>query len=334
MRYSDSRGRSPESSRKSYVAKRARKKGGRHKECDSGSSGGGSPGTRRRAPSSRACESDRESESGRGSGGGASAVSAAKDRKDKKIKKRKGRIMENADAGSAKSGGGNQKKRLTVDYSETINRFTLLDAYPLPRINEMAQYRVFSTIDLKSAYHQITLREEDKPYTAFEADGGLYQFCRVPFGVTNGVAVFQRQMDSFVEENSLSGTFPYLDNITICGRNEIEHDENLKRFLQAAKDINLTYNEEKCEFSTRKLHILGSVLENGEIRPDPKRLEPLSQLKPPSDAKSLKRVMGFFSYYSKWIRDFSKKISLLVNVCNFPLNKEELYAFESLKREI
>ena len=236
------------------------------------------------------------------------------------------------------AGGGNQKKRLTVDYSETINRFTLLDAYPLPRINEMvnemAQYRVFSTIDLKSAYHQIPLREEDKPYTAFEANGGLYQFCRVPFGVTNGVAVFQRQMDSFVEENSLSGTFPYLDNITICGRNQTEHDENLKRFLQAAKHINLTYNEEKCEFSTRKLHILGSVIENGEIRPDPKRLEPLSQLKPPSDAKSLKRVMGFFSYYSKWIKDFSKKISLLVNVCNFPLNKDELYAFESLKREI
>ena len=183
------------------------------------------------------------------------------------------------------AGGGNQKKRLTVDYSETINRFTLLDAYPLPRINEMvnemAQYRVFSTIDLKSAYHQIPLREKDKPYTAFEANGGLYQFCRVPFGVTNGVAVFQRQMDSFVEENSLSGTFPYLDNITICGRNQTEHDENLRRFLQAAKHINLTYNEEKCEFSTRKLHILGSVIENGEIRPDPKRLEPLSQLKPP-----------------------------------------------------
>ena len=225
-----------------------------------------------------------------------------------------------------------------MDYSETINRFTYLDAYPLPRINEMvnemAHYRVFSTIDLKSAYHQIPLKEEDKPYTAFEADGGLYQFCRVPFGVTNGVACFQRQMDSFVEENSLNGTFPYLDNITICGRNQIEHDNNLERFLHAAKGINLTYNEDKCEFSTRKLHILGSVIENGEIRPDPKRLEPLNELKPPSDPKSLKRVMGFFSYYSKWIKNFSDKISLLVNVKNFPLNQEELNSFECLKKEI
>lgn len=66
-----------------------------------------------------------------------------------------------------------RKKRLAIDYSETINKFTQLDAYPLPRIdatvNKIAQYRVFSTIDLRSAYHQVSIREEDKPCTAFEA---------------------------------------------------------------------------------------------------------------------------------------------------------------------
>ena len=94
---------------------------------------------------------------------------------------------------------GLKKWRLAIDYSETINKFTLLDSYPLPRIddtvNKIARYRVFSTIDLQSAYHQIPIRKEDKPYTAFEAGGGLYQFTHVPFGVTNGVACFQRIMD-------------------------------------------------------------------------------------------------------------------------------------------
>ena len=74
---------------------------------------------------------------------------------------------------------------MVVDYSQTINRFTQLDAFPLPRINELvngiSQYRVFSTIDLRSAYHQVPLRQEEKPCTAFEASGGLYQFTRVPF---------------------------------------------------------------------------------------------------------------------------------------------------------
>ena len=85
------------------------------------------------------------------------------------------------------------KKRMVIDYSQTINRFTQLDAYPLPNINDMvqkiAQYSVFSTIDLRSAYHQIPLKEEDKPYTAFEASGRLYQFNRMPFGITNGQMV-------------------------------------------------------------------------------------------------------------------------------------------------
>ena len=80
------------------------------------------------------------------------------------------------------------KKRLVVDYSQTVNKYTLLDAYPLPRIDHLienvARYAVFSTLDLKSAYHQVPLRDVDKPLTAFEAAGRLYQFTRIPFGVT------------------------------------------------------------------------------------------------------------------------------------------------------
>lgn len=110
----------------------------------------------------------------------------------------------------------NHRKRLAIDYSQTINRFTLLDAFPLPRIsvmlNKMAQYRVFSTIDLRSAYHQVLLKKEDKPHTAFEARGDLYQFTRLPFGVTNGLACFEREM-KFVDENDLEASFPYLDNV-------------------------------------------------------------------------------------------------------------------------
>ncbi len=150
--------------------------------------------------------------------------------------------------------------------SQTINGFTLLDAYPLPRIdeteNKIAQYSVYSTIDLQSAYHQVPIKPEDKPYTAFEAAVGLYQFTRIPFGVTNGVACFQRKMDEFISEEELKGTFAYLDNVAICGRTQVEHDNNLK--VNAAKQCNITYSPEKCVFPVTELHILGCV-----IRPDP-----------------------------------------------------------------
>ena len=126
---------------------------------------------------------------------------------------------------------------MVIDYSQTINRYTQLDAYPLPRISDVvtqiAQYRVFSTIDLKSAYHQLPIRPEDCQYTAFEADGRLYHFLRVPFGVTNGISVFQREMDRMVDQNGLRATFPYLDNVTICGHDQQDHDANLHKFLHA-----------------------------------------------------------------------------------------------------
>ncbi len=69
---------------------------------------------------------------------------------------------------------------MVADYSQTVNRFTLLDAYPLPRIDDtikaIAQYQVFTTIDLRSVYHQVKIKESDKPYTAFQAGHALYQF--------------------------------------------------------------------------------------------------------------------------------------------------------------
>ncbi len=232
----------------------------------------------------------------------------------------------------------NHKKRLAIDYSQTVNRFTQLDAFPLPRIsdtiNEIALYRVFSTLDLQSAYHQIPLKDEDKPYTAFEAKGGLYQFTRLPFGVTNGVACFQREMMRLVEDHSLKGVFPYLDNITICGKDQSDHDINLKSFMDAAQDANLKFNDSKSVFSTRRLPLLGYVIEEGTISPDPERLRPLNELPLPHNTRSLNRCLGLFSYYSQWVPNFSDRIKPITSCKSFPLSQEAKEAFEGVKKII
>ena len=233
---------------------------------------------------------------------------------------------------------GTHKQRLVFDYSETINRFTRLDAYPVPRIDEtvdkISKFKVFSTIDLKSAYHQVQIRAEDRQFTAFEANGGLYEFTRLPFGVTNGVTIFQREMDRFIEENSLEATYAYMDNITICGHDQAHHDRNLRKFMDAASHINLTYNCDKCDFSTTSLKILGYLVENGMKRPDPDRLRPLVELPVPNHLKALRRALGLFSYYSQWIQNYSDKIRPLLQSSSFPLTNEAEKAFITLKMEI
>ena len=230
------------------------------------------------------------------------------------------------------------KRRMVVDYSQTVNRFTELNAYPLPRINEqvekISQYSFFSTVDLASAYHQIPLAPEDRKYTAFEAGGRLYEFHRIPFGVTNGVACFQQILDDIIQTEGLQDTFAYVDDVTICGRDKEQHDANLKRFLDAAEKYSLTINEEKCSFGKTSVKILGHVVENRTIRPDPDRLQALMELPVPQDAKSLKRAIGMLSHYAKWVPSFSEKLRPLASNRSFPLTTEAIEAYQVLKRDI
>ena len=97
-----------------------------------------------------------------------------------------------------------------------VNHYMLQDQM----VEDIASYKVFSTLDLKSAYHQIPIAAKDKPYTAFEAGGRLYQFTRIPFGVTNGVAAFQRIISEIIDKEGLSGVVAYVDNVTICGEDQ------------------------------------------------------------------------------------------------------------------
>ena len=236
------------------------------------------------------------------------------------------------------TGSANTRKRMVVDYSRTINRFTLLDAYPLPRIDDMirriSQYRIYSTLDLKSAYHQIPLIDKEKIYTAFEAEGRLYQFKRIPFGVTNGVACFQRIIDSFIDQEKLTGTFAYLDNVTLCGSTQQEHDATLDRFLSVAKANHLTFNHNKSTLSATSINLLGYQVSHGLIKPDPERLRPFKELEEPQNVPTLKRVLGLFSYYSQWVPRYSEVIYPLAHASTFPLSSAAVTAFKTAKAHI
>ena len=124
-----------------------------------------------------------------------------------------------------------EHKRMAIDYSQTVNTYTNLDASPLLRmdelINKIARYKVFSTVDLKWSYHQIPIDEDDKIYTAFECSKRLYHFNRTPFDLTNAPPPFQRTIDQFIEKEELSDNFTFFDNIHICGIAQEQHDKNL-----------------------------------------------------------------------------------------------------------
>ena len=98
-----------------------------------------------------------------------------------------------------------------------------------------------------------------------------------------------------IDPEDLKDTFPYLDNITVAGRNQEEHDQNFARLLAVLQQRNWTLNDLKTISSVSCINILGDCVGNGVIKPDPERLQPLKDLPPPSNQKLLKHVLGLFA---------------------------------------
>ena len=153
----------------------------------------------------------------------------------------------------------------------------------------------------KSAYHQVPFKAGDYKLTAFEAGGKLYEFSRLAFGLTNAVSIFQRNMDNFIDANHLTETDAYLDDILIGGFTKEQHDKNLDAFLSAAAAARMTFNKEKCQFGVTEIAFLGHVIGGGKLKPDPSRFASLQNYPLPTNEKELRRLLGFFAYYAKWI---------------------------------
>ena len=178
--------------------------------------------------------------------------------------------------------------------------------------NNLAHYKVFSTFHLRNAYHQVLILKDDRKYTGFEANGRLYQFPLIPLGVTNGVAVFHRLMDNIIKEEKLKDTFLYLDDITVAVVNQADHDKNVEAFLDVVKRQNLILNHAKSLISASSINVLGYLVQDGNIRPEPERLRPLRERPLSMNVQSMRRMLGLFAYYAKWIPEFSSKIQSLM----------------------
>ena len=212
---------------------------------------------------------------------------------------------------------------MVIDYSQTMNRYTKLDAYPLPRINNMvskiSKYSVFSLLDLKRVYHQVPLPNEDKPYTAFEATSKLVKFNSLPLSLTDGVTPFQRSIDSIIEEDELDDTFAYVDHINVCGMNQEQHDTNLKALYETAKICNMTFDQHKSIISATSIKLLQYEISKRSLKPDPDRLKLLQKLLAPNTLTEECCMVGVFACYRKWIPKFSDKIRPLIQSNIFPL---------------
>ncbi|GKB11112.1 putative reverse transcriptase domain-containing protein [Tanacetum coccineum] len=150
--------------------------------------------------------------------------------------------------------------RMCIDYRE-LNKLTVKNRYPLPRIDDLFDQlqgsSVYSKIDLRSGYHQLRVREEDIPKTAFRTRYGHYEFQVMPFGLTNAPAVFMDLMNRVCKPYLDKFVIVFIDDILIYSKNKQEHEKHLKIILELLKKEELYAKFSKCEFWIPKVQFLG-----------------------------------------------------------------------------
>ncbi|GJX90963.1 putative reverse transcriptase domain-containing protein [Tanacetum coccineum] len=166
--------------------------------------------------------------------------------------------------------------RMCIDYRE-LNKLTVKNRYPLPRIDDLFDQlqgsSIYSKIDLRSGYHQLRVREEDIPKTAFRTRYGHYEFQVMPFGLTNAPAVFMDLMNRVCKPYLDKFVIVFIDDILIYSRDEKEHEEHLKTILELLKKEELYAKFSKCEFWIHTVKFLGHVIDSSGIHVDPTKIE-------------------------------------------------------------
>ncbi|GJV45246.1 putative reverse transcriptase domain-containing protein [Tanacetum coccineum] len=166
--------------------------------------------------------------------------------------------------------------RMCIDYRE-LNKLTVKNRYPLPRIDDLFDQlqgsSIYSKIDLRSGYHQLRVREEDISKTAFRTRYGHYEFQVMPFGLTNAPAVFMDLMNRVCKPYLDKFVIVFIDDILIYSKNKQEHEEHLKIILELLKKEELYAKFSKCEFWIPKVQFLGHVIDSKGIHVDPAKIE-------------------------------------------------------------
>ncbi|GJW21050.1 putative reverse transcriptase domain-containing protein [Tanacetum coccineum] len=191
-----------------------------------------------------------------------------------------------------------------------LNKLTVKNRYPLPRIDDLFDQlqgsSIYLKIDLRLGYHQLRVREEDIPKTAFRTRYGHYEFQVMPFGLTNTPAVFMNLMNRVCKPYLDKFVIVFIDDILIYSRDEKEHEEHLKTILELLKKEELYAKFSKCEFLIHTVKFLGHVIDSSGIHVDPTKIEAVKNWASPTTPSEIRQLLGLAGYYRRFIEGFSK----------------------------
>lgn len=204
---------------------------------------------------------------------------------------------------------GRPKKRLVIDFKK-LNSQTIADKFPIPDITMMIQNlgnaKIFSTIDLESGYHQISIVIGDREKTAFSINHAKYHFIRMPFGLKNAPSIFQRCVNDILHEYIGKFAYVYIDDVLIFSNSLEEHMHHISLIFKALHKANMKISEEKSHFFRKEIEFLGHIIKHNKITVDPEKIATIRDYTLPKTLKQLRAFLGLAGYYRKFIKNFAQ----------------------------
>ena len=197
--------------------------------------------------------------------------------------------------------------RLCIDY-RALNEVTVPDPYQMPNIEDLlsrvSEATWFSKLDMNRGFYQIPLEMSSYPKTAFCSPWGKFHFIRMPFGLRNAPATFQRCMD-FVLGHLLAFTCTYIDDVLVFSDSWDDHLVHVQQVLDALKDAGLTASPSKCVFGARSLSYLGHLVGVGYVSVPEARVRAIKEYRRPVTRRDLRAFLGTVGYYRRFIPGFA-----------------------------
>src|SRR5581483_7725921 len=231
--------------------------------------------------------------------------------------------------------------RVCIDYRK-LNDATRKDHFPLPFIDQMlerlAGNEYYCFLDGFSGYFQIPIDPEDQEKTTFTCPFGTFAYRRMPFGLCNAPATFQRCMTAIFQDMIEDCMEVFMDDFSVFGNSFDDCLNSLDRVLTRCEESHLVLNWEKCHFMVREGIVLGHKISKDGLEVDKAKIETISKLPPPTNIKGVQSFLGHAGFYRRFIKDFSKitrpLTKLLEKDAPFIFDENCIHAFETLKQHL
>ncbi|KAL5481688.1 hypothetical protein EMCRGX_G021912 [Ephydatia muelleri] len=229
-----------------------------------------------------------------------------------------------------------QSIRICGDFRLTVNQALETERYPLPKIEDilasLAGGERFTKLDLSKAYLQVQLDEASRKFMVINTHKGLFQYTRMPFGVSSAPSIFQRIMDSVLQGIP---KVMYIDDILITGSTDKERLETLEKVLYKLKEAGIHLNKDKCVFLQESVVYLGYKIDKNGIHPLAEKVEAVKNAPEPKNITELKSYLGLLTYYSRFLPRMATMLAQLYRLlqAKIPWNwtQKEKMAFENSK---